>query len=84
MRQSRAEDWIPERWTTRPELVRDARGFAPFSQGRYSCVGKALAYREMRLVIALLTKRFEISFWPDDDKGATLFKDLRDQFTAAP
>ena len=27
------DDFIPERWTTRPELVLDARAYAPFSVG---------------------------------------------------
>ncbi|KAK3374770.1 cytochrome P450 [Podospora didyma] len=82
-----ADQFIPERWTTHPEMVKDARGFAPFSQGRFNCVGKALAMNEMRFVIALLVTKFEIAFWDNDgdgDKGERLFKDLRDQFTAAP
>ncbi|KAI0014481.1 cytochrome P450 [Xylariaceae sp. FL0662B] len=78
-----ADQFIPERWTTRPDMVRDARGFAPFSQGRFNCVGRSLAMSEMRFVIALLVKKFEVGFW-GDDRGERLFGDLRDQFTAAP
>ncbi|KAI0109866.1 cytochrome P450 [Daldinia grandis] len=77
------DQFIPERWTTRPEMVKDARGFAPFSQGRFNCIGKNLAMTEMRFVIALLVKKFKVEFW-GDEKGAKLFADLRDQFTAAP
>ena len=29
----RPNEFIPERWTTKPEMVRDKRAFAPFSQG---------------------------------------------------
>lgn len=29
----RPNDFIPERWTTQPDLVRDASAFAPFSIG---------------------------------------------------
>ncbi|KAK0744971.1 cytochrome P450 [Apiosordaria backusii] len=79
----RADEWIPERWTTRPEMVRDGRGFAPFSQGRFNCVGKALAMSEMRFVIALLVKRFEVGFW-GHERGERLVGELRDQFTASP
>jgi cytochrome P450 len=78
-----ADQYIPERWTTKPQMVKDSRAFAPFAQGRYSCVGKALAMREMRIVVAMLVKKFEIAFWDDED-GTRLFADLRDQFTAAP
>ncbi|OTA99276.1 hypothetical protein M426DRAFT_325260 [Hypoxylon sp. CI-4A] len=78
-----ADQFIPERWTTQPEMVKDARGFAPFSQGRFNCVGKILAMSELRFVIALLVKKFQVGFW-GNDKGEKLFADLRDQFTAAP
>ncbi|KAI0892636.1 cytochrome P450 [Annulohypoxylon nitens] len=78
-----ADSFMPERWTTQPEMVKDARGFAPFSQGRFNCVGKSLAMSEMRFVIALLMRKFEVGFW-GDDKGEKLFADLKDQFTASP
>ncbi|KAI0112259.1 cytochrome P450 [Nemania sp. FL0031] len=78
-----ANKFIPERWTTQQEMVKDKRGFSPFSQGKFGCVGKSLAMSEMRIVIALLVKRFEISFG-DDGKGESLFTGLRDQFTFAP
>lgn len=76
-------EWIPERWTTRPELVKDARGFAPFSQGRFNCVGKTLAMTEMRFVISLLVRKFEVTF-EAGKQGERLFSDLKDQFTASP
>ncbi|KAI1814977.1 cytochrome P450 [Poronia punctata] len=75
--------FIPERWTTRKELVKDGRGFAPFSLGKYSCIGKALAMSEMRFIIALLVKRFEIGF-EGNDRGEKMMADLKDQFTFAP
>lgn len=79
-----AHEWIPERWTTQPELVRDARGFAPFSQGRFACVGKTLALNEMRLIVALLVTKFQVEFGDGADRGKQLFADMKDQFTAAP
>lgn len=78
-----ARQWIPERWTTRPEMLKDVRGFSPFAQGRYNCVGKTLAMMEMRVVIASLVKQFKIGF-SDTDPGEKVLSDLRDQFTAAP
>lgn len=79
-----AHEWIPERWTTQPDLVKDARGFAPFSQGRFACVGKGLALNEMRLIIALLVTKFHVEFWDGESQGQQLFANLKDQFTAAP
>ncbi|PVH73799.1 hypothetical protein DL98DRAFT_430569, partial [Cadophora sp. DSE1049] len=31
-----ATEFIPERWTTRPEMVIDKRGYSPFSMGKLS------------------------------------------------
>jgi len=36
--------------------------FIPFSFGPANCIGKQLAYREMRLVIATLVKKYDIRF----------------------
>lgn len=30
----RADEFIPERWTSKPEMIRDRRAYAPFSQGK--------------------------------------------------
>ncbi|RWA10857.1 hypothetical protein EKO27_g4259 [Xylaria grammica] len=79
----RADQFIPERWTTQRDMVKDNRGLAPFSLGKFGCIGKSLAMIEMRFVIALLLKRFEIEF-QENDKGEVLFADLKDQFTFAP
>jgi cytochrome P450 len=54
------EKFIPERWTTRPELVKDKRAFVPFSYGAHVCVGKALAMNEMRLVVGRLIWDYEV------------------------
>ncbi|EGU79236.1 hypothetical protein FOXB_10267 [Fusarium oxysporum f. sp. conglutinans Fo5176] len=33
-------DFVPERWVIRPEMVKDDSVFAPFSVGRYACVAR--------------------------------------------
>lgn len=30
----RAHEFIPERWTSKSEMIRDKRAWAPFSQGK--------------------------------------------------
>jgi cytochrome P450 len=77
------EKFIPERWYSRPELVKDARSFLPFAQGRYTCLGKGLALSELRIVTALLISKYRIGFVQGDD-GAAVQEDLRDSFTACP
>lgn len=47
----------PQRWAT--GLV-DARAYLPFGAGARVCPGRALATAEMRLVLAMLLKRFRL------------------------
>ncbi|KAL8973608.1 MAG: hypothetical protein Q9197_002147 [Variospora fuerteventurae] len=75
--------FIPERWTSRPELVIDKRAFAPFGVGSRQCVGKNLALTEIRLVVAMLLKRFEVSF-PVEQNVDSVIDDMKDQVTAQP
>ena len=51
--------------------------FIPFSFGPANCVGKQLAYREMRLVIAALVKKYDIRFADgyEADKYVSQLKD---------
>lgn len=79
----KAEEFIPERWYSRPEMVKSRKAFSPFSQGRYSCVGKNLALAELRYVTAILVKNYTVHFAP----GQSVEKveaEMRDQFTASP
>jgi len=64
-------------------MVKDKRAFAPFSIGRYSCVGKNLALSELRFVTALLVSKYDIAFAPGE-AGIRVWKNMKDQFTAAP
>jgi len=70
------ESFIPERWLSqdqrerlKPEIfnqstqyVLDQSAFLAFSYGPANCVGKQLAYTEMRLVICLLSHHFDFKF----------------------
>ena len=79
----KANQFIPERWYSNPSMVKNKRAFAPFSQGRYSCVGKNLALAELRYVTALLVGKYIIEFAPRED-GSRVEGNMKDQFTAAP
>lgn len=70
----------PERWLHPDKEVRfNKAAFMPFSFGKTSCVGKALAYMELRLVVANLVRRFD--FVPADKYDAQKFQDgLTDAF----
>ncbi|CAI6089851.1 unnamed protein product [Clonostachys chloroleuca] len=61
------DDFIPERWTTRPELTRDSSIYAPFSIGSYSCAGKQLGLMELRFVTSQILGHFNVSLPNDFD-----------------
>lgn len=54
------EAFIPERWTTKKELVLQPQAFAPFLIGPYNCVGKQLALIQIRLVTYKILRVFEV------------------------
>jgi len=63
---SRPEDFIPERWTGDPEFQNDNKAVVmPFSNGPRNCIGRNLAYVEMRLVLARLLFNFDIKATPE-------------------
>ena len=51
-------DFVPERWTTRREMVRDSTASTPFGTGRYNCIGRTLAMNIMRYVVARLLQSY--------------------------
>ncbi|TGO61809.1 hypothetical protein BCON_0024g00090 [Botryotinia convoluta] len=69
------DEFIPERWTTRQELVLDQRAYAPFTV--------AITLLEMRFVTALLLKTFHISF-ADDYRPEVFWENMLDQVTMQP
>lgn len=77
------EKFIPERWTTRPELIIHKNACIPFVMGPYKCPGKAIAMMELRSVIAKTVCRYDISF-PKSAKFDLneFFLGVKDHFTA--
>ncbi|KAF7326452.1 Cytochrome P450 [Mycena venus] len=60
------DSWLPERWLADAErtmgqpFIMNLDAFMPFSIGPANCVGRNLAMREMRLVIAQLIYRYNV------------------------
>ncbi|KAF2726469.1 cytochrome P450 [Polyplosphaeria fusca] len=78
-------DFIPERWTTRPELVLDIRAYAPFSTGPHQCIGKSISFLEMRVVTTKIIQRFHVSFSHiSGHKPEAFWADMKDQVTMMP
>lgn len=51
--------------------------------GTYYCIGKNLAYAELRYVVALLASKYDVMYAPGED-GRAVERDMVDQFTASP
>ncbi|KAF4338053.1 Isotrichodermin C-15 hydroxylase [Fusarium beomiforme] len=67
--------FVPERWLDDPRYASDNKAIlSPFSLGPRDCIGKNLAYTEMRLLLARLLWKFDLQLvpteqdWFDDQK----------------
>jgi cytochrome P450 len=60
------DSFRPERWVNAsPEkLVEMKKAFIPFSAGPRACLGRSLAWLEMKLTLSTLVRRFDIEFVP--------------------
>ncbi|KAH7136986.1 averantin oxidoreductase [Dactylonectria estremocensis] len=75
-------EFVPERWTTQPEMTKDGSIFQPFSFGRYSCAGKQLGLMELRYVTSQVLRRYNVRLADGLTPGAFL-AGLKDGFTLA-
>ncbi|KAK0660783.1 Tryprostatin B 6-hydroxylase [Cercophora samala] len=73
--------FIPERWTTRPEMVLNPAAHAPFSLGKYNCIGQHLAMRMMRYTLARIIKKYKFCHPPGVD-GREMEGEKADRFTS--
>ncbi|GME65741.1 Cytochrome p450 protein [Neofusicoccum parvum] len=55
------DSFVPERWMGAPEYECDKRDvFEPFSYGPRNCLGKNLAYHEIRLILSIMLWTYDI------------------------
>ncbi|EEH23236.1 hypothetical protein PABG_05447 [Paracoccidioides brasiliensis Pb03] len=56
----------PERFLGDPKFANDKRDmFQPFNVGPRSCIGRSLAYAEMRVILALIIYNFDMKLAPE-------------------
>ncbi|CAG9984159.1 unnamed protein product [Clonostachys byssicola] len=73
----RAMDFVPERFMGDPEFENDRRDcLQPFNVGPRNCLGKNLAYAEMRMILARLVWNFDMSL-DEESKNWLHAKDHR-------
>ncbi len=73
-------DFVPERWTTEPDLILNKNAFFPFSMGKFGCIGKQLALNELRTVICKMVLEFDVALASGED-GSKLLTESMDVFT---
>ncbi|KAJ5664769.1 uncharacterized protein N7477_007217 [Penicillium maclennaniae] len=59
------DEFIPERWIGDEFASDNKAAFQPFSFGPRNCLGKNLAYHEMRLILSKMLFNFEFSLLPE-------------------
>lgn len=79
----RGREYVPERWYSKPDMIRNRHAYAPFGMGRSSCVGREFAMNEMRLLVAAVIRSFRIEL-ADEDAKVSVIRDMRDKLLAQP
>ena len=78
----RPDDFVPERFLGDPDFASDKRdALQPFSVGPRNCIGRNLAYLEMRLILAKVLFNFDMELdrarsndWADQLSFSTLWE----------
>ena len=63
----RPDEWIPERWYSKPELVIDRDAWIPFSVGPLNFAGKHFAVMGMKVLMAKAVVAFDIQVAEGED-----------------
>ncbi|KAF7293399.1 hypothetical protein MIND_01116900 [Mycena indigotica] len=73
----------PDRWLGSSNEGLHHRAFIPFSYGAANCVGKGLAWCEMRMVASALLKRYELRFGAGMEENGSWVDTLDDVFVTS-
>ena len=61
-------------------MIKAPQAFAPFSMGPFGCIGKNLAYMELRTLTVRILLEFDVGFASGED-GTRLLTKTKDHFT---
>ncbi|MEX0960297.1 MAG: cytochrome P450 [Burkholderiales bacterium] len=76
---SQAHEFRPERWLERQDGVHNTKAFMPFGAGPRFCPGRQLAMLQIKMVMAMLCRDFEV----EHPKNAKPLEDIYN-FTVGP
>lgn len=74
------DKFIPERWFSKPDMVKYKDAWAPFSMGPFGCIGKNLALTELRTLTTRIVLKFDMALAPGED-GKRIMYETKDHFT---
>lgn len=77
----RAEEFIPERWYSQPELIKNKAAFLTWNVGMNGCIGRGLAMMEMRDLVTHFIHAFDGVEFPPGEDGHRLLTETKDHFT---
>lgn len=75
-----ASSFVPERWYSKPDMVKHKSAFVPFLIGPYNCIGRNVALMEMRTLTVKILLNYNVGFAPGED-GSRLEIESKDHFT---
>jgi cytochrome P450 len=77
-----ATTFQPSRWSSESNSLspKHKDAFAPFSMGPFGCIGKQLAYMQLRTLTARILLEFDVKFAPGED-GRRILTETKDHFT---
>ncbi|KAK0645261.1 Cytochrome P450 750A1 [Lasiodiplodia hormozganensis] len=78
---SDAASFRPERFEEMGDLLAETAPFIPFTRGACTCPGKALAYVEMRAVVAAVVGRFDVEVVGGEEGMRAFDEGCVDSFT---
>ncbi|KAI0896941.1 cytochrome P450 [Annulohypoxylon nitens] len=78
-----ANEFIPERWTTRREMVRNVAAYNPWGTAHHSCIARAMAIDVLRITTARLIMKYRFRLAPGET-GRRVLDDMKDQLAPNP
>ncbi|RMJ28739.1 Cytochrome P450 [Aspergillus sp. HF37] len=74
----RPDEFLPQRWQGKGGFANDRQGASqPFSIGLRNCIGRELAYTEVRLILARLLWHFNLRLGPGHKEGTEWLAEQR-------
>ncbi|KAF7531612.1 hypothetical protein G7054_g8695 [Neopestalotiopsis clavispora] len=79
----KALHFVPERWTTRREMIHNIAAYNPWGTAHHSCIARVMAIDVLRVVTARLIKRYQFALAPGET-GDRVLSDMKDQLAPNP